>query len=356
MSDNRPARVTIVTVTYNAAALLEETIQSVLSQDGTDIEYIIVDGGSTDGTVDIIRRYESRLAFWVSEPDRGVFDAMNKALSHASGEWVNFMNAGDSFVDVHTVAKVLEVTSDGVDVICGDNYIVDAEGKRVYSKAPGFDDVWRSVIPCNHQSMFFRRERLWPAPFDRHYALAADYELMVRLYTEGARFHFLAWPVCNFLAGGMAHANAAKLQIESLMVMAKYAPDLSQSLAGNIHLVRLASVLGTEAAATGFAEDFNRFYAHVQKLAASDQRIAIYGAGSIGRVLAAVLPGRVCCFVDRGDLGSSVDGVPAHRPEALQDVDFDTLVISLVGREKEIGRYLVDEIGIPADKLYTLTL
>ena len=89
----------IITVVFNAVADLEKTIKSILGQRFPDREYIIIDGGSTDGTVDIIRRYEKQLAFWSSEPDRGIYDAMNKGVLKARGNFLNFMNAGDLFAD-----------------------------------------------------------------------------------------------------------------------------------------------------------------------------------------------------------------------------------------------------------------
>ena len=86
----------IITITYNAVRLVEQTLLNVLSQSYPNIEYIVIDGGSTDGTVDIIRRYESGLAYWVSEPDKGIYDAMNKGLQKATGDYVWFINAGDT--------------------------------------------------------------------------------------------------------------------------------------------------------------------------------------------------------------------------------------------------------------------
>jgi glycosyltransferase involved in cell wall biosynthesis len=88
-------KISVITICYNAVDLIEKTILSVLHQSYDNIEYIIIDGNSTDGTVDIIQKYANQLAYWISEPDGGIFDAMNKGLDHATGEWVNFMNAGD---------------------------------------------------------------------------------------------------------------------------------------------------------------------------------------------------------------------------------------------------------------------
>ena len=97
----------IITITYNAVRLVEQTLLNVLSQSYPNIEYIVIDGGSTDGTVDIIRRYESGLAYWVSEPDKGIYDAMNKGLQKATGDYVWFINAGDTLCSSDTVQSVV---------------------------------------------------------------------------------------------------------------------------------------------------------------------------------------------------------------------------------------------------------
>ena len=96
----------IITITYNAVRLVEQTLLNVLSQSYPNIEYIVIDGGSTDGTVDIIKRYESGLAYWVSEPDKGIYDAMNKGLQKATGDYVWFINAGDSLCSSDTVSSM----------------------------------------------------------------------------------------------------------------------------------------------------------------------------------------------------------------------------------------------------------
>ena len=103
--DSKPL-VSVVTVVFNGAQHLEETIRSIINQSYDNIEYIIIDGGSTDGTLDIIKQYDHTIAYWVSEPDSGIYDAMNKGVSLACGDWINFMNAGDIFSDETTVQHV----------------------------------------------------------------------------------------------------------------------------------------------------------------------------------------------------------------------------------------------------------
>ena len=124
----------IITITYNAVRLVEQTLLNVLSQSYPNIEYIVIDGGSTDGTVDIIRRYESGLAYWVSEPDKGIYDAMNKGLQKATGDYVWFINAGDTLCSSDTVQSVVsrwQKRKALPDIIYGETNIVDEERRSL---------------------------------------------------------------------------------------------------------------------------------------------------------------------------------------------------------------------------------
>ena len=114
--------ISIVTVSYNAVLTIEQTILSVINQTYPNVEYIIIDGGSTDGTVDIIKKYEDKIAYWVSEPDKGIYDAMNKGVVVATGEWINFMNAGDIFTDGDVIDKLFHqnIIINRVGIVFGD--------------------------------------------------------------------------------------------------------------------------------------------------------------------------------------------------------------------------------------------
>ena len=97
--------ISVITVCYNAVANIEETMLSVLNQRYDKVEYIVIDGGSKDGTLDVIKKYANKLAYWISEPDKGIYDAMNKGIAKATGDWINFMNAGDKFINEEVLNK-----------------------------------------------------------------------------------------------------------------------------------------------------------------------------------------------------------------------------------------------------------
>ena len=136
-------KVSVITVCYNAIRGIEKTIQSVISQSHDDIEYIVIDGGSTDGTIDVIQKYRDKIAYFVSEPDGGIYDAMNKGIKAATGEWINFLNAGDVFASKDAIMISMSIDTDGIDVIYGDSIEFTKELSHI---VPASDDVKRMSL------------------------------------------------------------------------------------------------------------------------------------------------------------------------------------------------------------------
>ena len=124
-------KVSIITVVYNGIEFLEETIKSVIAQTYPNIEYIIVDGGSKDGTLDIIKKYEAHISKWISEPDKGIYDAMNKGIDLATGDWQNFLNAGDSFVDNNVLEKIFTTNLENITLVYGDIIAIRENGQKL---------------------------------------------------------------------------------------------------------------------------------------------------------------------------------------------------------------------------------
>jgi len=134
LSKETDTLISVVTVSYNAVSTIEQTILSVINQTYPNVEYIIIDGGSTDGTVDIIKKYADKIAYWVSEPDKGIYDAMNKGVVVATGEWINFMNAGDIFTDSDVIDKLFHqnIIINRVGIVFGDTLVVFRNRENMY--------------------------------------------------------------------------------------------------------------------------------------------------------------------------------------------------------------------------------
>lgn len=212
--------ITVITVVRNDAAALRKTIASVLSQDCPGLEFILVDGGSTDGTVEVIRAHEARISWWVSEPDHGIYDAMNKGLKHATGTWVNFMNAGDVFASGDAVTKVLAAGLDDCAVVYGDSYAAFPHG-LVHRVAGTPEMLIRGMVFC-HQAAFVRREVITPDGFDLDYPIGADFKVFFSLYTAGRQFRKLPFPVAIFEASGVSNLRMVQSACEHYSIVKRY--------------------------------------------------------------------------------------------------------------------------------------
>lgn len=207
-----PPLISVVTICYNAKNDLEKTILSVLSQTYQDIEYIIIDGGSTDGTVDIIHKYSERLFYWISEPNKGIYDAMNKGMDRATGSWINFMNAGDTFCDNEVIKNIFGYNDlSDYSVIYGDCY-VSKLNQLQYLKASSMKKV-HVQMPFCHQSSFIRKTRL---RFSIDLKIAADYQMIYEYYRMNgiSSFLYISKPISVFDATGISTTNNNLLQKE----------------------------------------------------------------------------------------------------------------------------------------------
>jgi glycosyltransferase involved in cell wall biosynthesis len=201
----------IITPTLNSREFLEETLQSVLSQERADIEYIIVDGGSTDGTVDVIKSHaasDNRIR-WHSEPDEGIADAFNKGIALARGEIIGIINSDDSYIP-GALAAVAEAyrSHPECDVFHGD--MLRLQGDRVLFMLKPSDvqrQIWHEM-PLNHPATFVTaRAYSKVGGFDAKVRIAMDYDLMLRLYMSGCRFHYIGQPLAAMRYGGASDAK-----------------------------------------------------------------------------------------------------------------------------------------------------
>lgn len=206
-------KISLITTTYNSAATLRDTMESVLAQTYTDVEYLVIDGASSDGTIGIIREYEPRFGGrmrWLSEPDKGLYDAMNKGIRMATGDVVGILNSDDFFTSDDILEQVVSAFLPNVDAVYGDIHFVRPNDLnkcvRYYSSRLFRPWALRFGYMPAHPSFYARREL-----FERNggysldYKLAADYEMMVRLfYKEKIRYKYLPIDMVTMRTGGMS--------------------------------------------------------------------------------------------------------------------------------------------------------
>ncbi len=228
MHSHLTPKFSVITVCYNAQATLEDTIQSVIAQTYHHVEYIIVDGASKDRTLSIINRYRDRITTVVSEPDKGLYDAMNKGLRLATGDYVCFLNAGDSFHEddtlqqmVHTLRELTELP----DVLYGETALVDAEGHFVRMRRLQAPEhlTWHSfrqgMLVC-HQAFFAKRTLA--EPYDLRYRFSADFDWCIRIMKKSKVLHNTHLTLIDYLEEGMTTRNHKASLHERFRIMTKH--------------------------------------------------------------------------------------------------------------------------------------
>ena len=210
-------KVSIITVSFNSAKTIAETIESVLSQDFPDIEYIVVDGGSTDGTVDIIRQNENRISRWISERDQGMYDAMNKGIAMASGEVIGILNSDDTYMNAHVITDLMQVMQvQNTEVVFADLILVDPikQNKviRYYDSGRFHPNKFKYGWMPAHPTVFVKRELYQRVgPFSTTYEIAADYEMLIRMLAiEKASYAYYPKPVVRMRAGGASTSGISR--------------------------------------------------------------------------------------------------------------------------------------------------
>ena len=183
-------KVTVVTAVLNDAGHIEQTILSVISQTDIEIEYIIVDGGSKDGTLELIGKYKDKISLLISEPDRGVYDAMNKGIKYSTGDFVYFLNSGDVLLNPSILSKIkFEDVNVRNTIICGNVIVAYGNIEALEKPRPFFKSKMKfKGIGICHQSMFFPGELIRNEKYDLSYNIAADYDLAYRLWRKGTVF------------------------------------------------------------------------------------------------------------------------------------------------------------------------
>jgi len=208
-------KVTVVTVAFNALPALQCTATNVLKQDFGSFEYVVVDGGSSDGTVSYLQALskDHEQVRWISEPDKGIFDAMNKGVGMAQGEWIIFMNAGDLFANDTVMHDIFDQGLDlNADLLYGD---VIKNGTIKPSCPPR---NCHRMFFC-HQSSFARRSLLQEIPFDIRHKMSADIKFVKQVYLAGKPMRYVALPIAIFDTTGVSNANRSAGLLDNIHVV-----------------------------------------------------------------------------------------------------------------------------------------
>ena len=206
-------KVTVVTAVLNDAGHIEQTILSVISQTNIEIEYIIVDGGSKDGTLELIGKYKDKISLFISEPDRGVYDAMNKGIKYSTGDFVYFLNSGDVLLNPSILSKIkLEELKERNAIIYGNVVVAYGNIEALEKPRPFFNSKMKfKGIGICHQSMFFPGKLIRNEKYDLSYNIAAYYDLAYRLWRKGTVFLYKDITIAKYDWGKGISSNPYKL-------------------------------------------------------------------------------------------------------------------------------------------------
>ncbi len=225
---SRPTpKFSVITVTYNAEKVLENTILSVATQTYHHIEYIIIDGASKDGTMEIVEKYRDKIHTVVSEPDKGLYDAMNKGIQRATGDYLCFLNAGDCFHEADTLQLMAHSIrgNELPDVLYGQTALVDAQGHFVRMRRLTAPEVltWKSfkqgMLVC-HQAFFAKRSLA--GPYDLRYRFSADFDWCIRVMKKAKVLHNTHLTLIDYLEEGMTTQNRKASLRERFRIMARH--------------------------------------------------------------------------------------------------------------------------------------
>ncbi len=230
-------KISIVTVVYNAHSLIERTIKSVLEQTYVNIEYIIIDGGSSDGTLELAEKFQHEVAVILSGKDNGIYDAMNKGLGIATGDYILFLNAGDELYSEQTIANVVAMGEADVyygnTAVVGENGVV--QGDRRLSPPEQLN--WKSLqygMCVSHQS--FIAKRALCEPYDLHYKVSSDIDWVIRVLKKSDKILNIRTYISKFLEGGTSDKNRIWALMERFGIMTKHY-GFFQTLLNHIYIL-----------------------------------------------------------------------------------------------------------------------
>ncbi len=216
-------KISIITVVFNGANTLEATIKSIINQTYTNIEYIIIDGSSNDGTLDIIKKFDAKISKWISEPDKGIYDAMNKGIHISTGDYVWFMNSGDEIANSKVLENIILLNLDS-DIYFGDTIMIDSYGNEIGNRrlTPPEKLNWKSFkrgMLVSHQSFIAKKEII--QPYNLAYKFSADFEWCLLAMKKAKQITNTHLILSKFLDGGITKQNIIPGLKERFKIMVK---------------------------------------------------------------------------------------------------------------------------------------
>lgn len=335
MKNGSTPLVSIITVCLNSEKTIEQTIKSVLGQTYKNIEYIIVDGKSSDGTLDIINMYRSQIAKMVSEPDEGLYDAMNKGISMATGDIVGIINS-DDWYEPYTVEEVVEcIRKTNADLVYGDMLEIDVEGTKLMI----LEDIenLRGDLKVPHPTVFIKKEVYdMYGKFDIQYKISADLDLVLRLLNKGIKVERIKKVLANFRMGGISQQKVALSNKEVIQIGKKHCEELDEK-ERLYYLERINDIY------KGYC--FNELIENnPQKIGDTIctilqehnlKELVIFGSGNWGKRIGKFLlnkhvPLSYYADNDQSKWGSTIDNVAVVSPQTLKK--FNGLVLILINK------------------------
>lgn len=356
-------KISIVTVCYNSADTIRHTIESVVNQDYGEIEYVVIDGGSEDGTVDIIKEYGSKITYWCSEKDQGIYDAMNKGIRKSTGEVIAFMNSDDYYYNNDVFKNVaLCFENSNADIVYGDFIRMWADENKdstYFSVADEDPETMHFSFPFCHQAMFMRR-KLFDilGEYLLDYKVSADYEWILKAYVNHFKFQYVPGCMCVWRYGGYTYNNLARNMEECKQIRLSMLPEAKRGLYydkiiqsyENNKLNLIINML--------LSDDEHTIELVREKLKKYDNRIILCGAGIRGKKMKQVLDRagvRIITIMDNDSLkwGTDINGTEIKKPYFVPDTNIE-VVITMKENVDEIKEQLI-HLGYDKKSILTET-
>lgn len=347
-------KISVITVCYNSVTTIERTIKSVIAQDYEELEYIIIDGASTDGTRDIIEQYRDEISIYVSEPDSGLYDAMNKGLERANGEVFAFLNSDDYYTD--NVLKRVKgyFENSNADMVSGNMYVCEKgiNTKAVYNKSKKENMFYQVVYP--HPALFSKRELYKKyGGFDTSYKIAADSEWVMRVCFSGANVLCVEDYFTYFSLGGLGSRKKYTALEEMYHIALKYVQwDKYAYMKKEVQEFYSVALKNLEKRERYRNAVENRME-DIRKLFDYSKGYYIWGIGKRGRECLQSFEKLELCIVGFIDSYADIKEFNGYRVIKPADIDADNLIcITPEGYEAEIICGLRDK-GIEEDRYFT---